>query len=157
MRLTTKQDIEAPLSHVYRVMTDFDGWERAAMRRGAEVSRTDTLRQPGVGMSWKIRAEIRGKVRKMTVKLTEEHLNSRLKFDMDSPSVTGEFFVEMMDLSPKRTRLSVVMEIKPKTLAARLFIQSLKLAKAKVQRRYDTRVSQLATTIEDRYKTKTTV
>ena len=51
MRFTTKQDIEAPLDFVYRTMTDFEGWERAAMRRGAEVERTDKLTRVGPGMS----------------------------------------------------------------------------------------------------------
>ena len=43
MRFTTKQDIEAPLDFVYNTMIDFEAWERSAMRRGAEVERTDTL------------------------------------------------------------------------------------------------------------------
>ncbi|EKD59823.1 MAG: hypothetical protein ACD_54C01115G0002, partial [uncultured bacterium] len=43
MRFATKQDIEAPIADVFRLLSDFESWERAAMRRGAEVARTDKL------------------------------------------------------------------------------------------------------------------
>jgi hypothetical protein len=46
----------------------------------------------------------------------------------------------------------VASTFKPNTLAARLFIQSLRLARAKLSRRFELRVAQLAADIEDRYR-----
>ena len=40
MKLSTRDDIEAPLSFVFDSFADTESWERAAMRRGAEVTRT---------------------------------------------------------------------------------------------------------------------
>lgn len=152
MRLTTKQDIEAPAAFVFAVMTDFDTWERAAMRRGAEVTRTDTLRQPGIGMGWRVKFDFRGRARVLALKFTEVDPGNRLAFTGDAPTVGGDAVVELMELSTRRTRVTVTTEIKPKTLTARLFVQSMKLAKAKIQRRFETRVGQIAADIEDRYK-----
>lgn len=152
MRLTTKQDIEAPAAYVFGVMTDFDAWERAAMRRGAEVARTDSLRQPGIGMGWRIKFDFRGRPRQLALKFTEVDPGIRLAFSGDATSVGGDASVELMELSPRRTRVTVTTEIKPKTLAARLFVQSMKLAKSRLQSRFEARVGQIATDIEERYK-----
>ena len=48
--------------------------------------------------------------------------------------------------------VEVRLEIKPKTIAARIFVQSIKLARARVERTFSQRVAQLAVEIEDRYK-----
>mgnify|MGYP006164413985 CR=1 FL=1 len=65
MKLASKKDVEAPIATVWAALVDFETWERAAMRRGVEVARTDQLRAPGVGMSWHARFSYRGKQRKV--------------------------------------------------------------------------------------------
>ena len=34
MKLVAKYDVEAPVDFVFAQLADFEGWERAAMRRG---------------------------------------------------------------------------------------------------------------------------
>ena len=65
MKQTTRQDVEAPLDFVYQRLTDFDHFERMAMRRGAELERTDRLKTPGVGMAWRLRFTYRNKPRSL--------------------------------------------------------------------------------------------
>ena len=43
MKLSSRQDIEAPVAFVFDALNDFQAWERAALRRGAEVARTDKM------------------------------------------------------------------------------------------------------------------
>ena len=52
MKFSTKEDIDAPIDAVFEMLCEFDQFERAAMRRGAEVQRVDQLAEPGVGMLW---------------------------------------------------------------------------------------------------------
>ena len=49
----------------------------------------------------------------------------------------------------------MVSEVKPMTIAARVVVQSLKLAKGKFQRKLETRVAGFAADIEDRWKAGT--
>jgi len=152
MRFTTKQDIEAPVAFVFKALSDFDTWERAAMRRGAEVERTDTLTQAGPGMSWKSQFSYRGRPRMLTLQLVTFDAPSQLAFAVQSQAVEGTAQVDMMEMSSRRTRIHVVAEVTPRTLAARLFLQSLRLARARVDRKFEQRVAQLAADIEHRFR-----
>jgi hypothetical protein len=60
--------------------------------------------------------------------------------------------VEIMELSGARTRLLVRLDIKPKTIAARIYVQSLRLARSRVERSFAQRVAQLAAEIENRQR-----
>ena len=150
MKLTSKKDIEGSIDKVWAAMSDFEAWERAAMRRGVEVSRTDTLQRPAVGMAWLTRFIYRGKERKVEVKLTEMSPRTVLGFDAVSSVVEAETRVELIEMSAKRTRIHVSMEVKPRSLGARLFLQSLRLARNKVDRKFDSRIDKLATEMEQR-------
>jgi len=155
MKLTTRQDIEAPVAFVYKVLTDFDGWERSAMRRGADVNRTDKLRQPGPGMTWIAKFFYRGKDRTVTVRVDAMDPPVHLSTALFSPVVEGTCKLDLMEMAAKRTRMHLVMDIKPKTFGARLYFQSLKLAKARVERSLQKRTASLAAEIEDRYRRET--
>lgn len=122
------------------------------MRRGAEVERLDRLRKPGVGMEWKVGFPYRGKRRGIEIKLLALDPEQRMVFDCMAQPAEAILEIDLAEMGPRRTRISVTLEIKPRTLAARLFIQSLRLAKAKVQRRFALRLAQTSADIEDRYR-----
>jgi carbon monoxide dehydrogenase subunit G len=151
MKLSGRTDIGAPVAFVYAALSDFEGWERSAMRRGADVNRTDKLRVPGVGMTWQARFAWRGRERQLQVRLTKLEPQNGLTLDFDGPSVEGTLNIELVELAAKRTRMLMQVEAKPRTLAARLFVQSLRLAKGRVQRRYDARLTSIARDIEARF------
>lgn len=153
MRFTTKQDIEAPLDFVYRTMTDFESWERSAMRRGVEVERTDKLSRPGPGMTWASRFSYRGKKRAIDLRLVMMEPPSTLAFSAQSNAVEGTAKLDLMEMSARRTRVHVVVEVSPRSLAARLFLQSLRLARGRIDRKFEQRVAQLASDIEGRFLT----
>ena len=152
MKFSTKQDIEAPLVFVHQTLTDFGMWERAAMRRGAEVNRTDTLRQPAAGMAWASKFNYRGKERNIAVTLTEWDAPLHLAFAGHATTIEALARIELLEMSAKRTRLLITMEVTPKTLGARLFLQSLRLARAKLDRKFDQRIALVAADIEMRYR-----
>ena len=152
MRFSSKQDIEAPLQEVFRSLTDFDAWETAAMRRGADVARTDRLTSKVAGLSWQAKFSYRGKERNLTLKLTEIDQPTHLAFAGQSAAIDGQATVDLLELGARRTRMHLVLEITPRSLAARLFLQSLRLARARIDRKFDHRIAQLAGEIEQRYR-----
>lgn len=121
------------------------------MRRGADVHRTDKLRAPAPGMAWQARFAWRGKERQLRVKLATLTPPNRLVVEFDGPSVEGTISIELVELAVKRTRMLMQAEMKPRTLAARLFVQSMKLAKGRVQKRFDARLDSMARDIEQRF------
>ncbi len=152
MKLVAKKDVEAPAAFVFRQMSDFEGWERAAMRRGAEVTRTDKLTSVGQGMAWDTQFTYRGKERRASLRLDSITHNSALALSARSAPVNGTLQIDIIDLAAKRTRIELRLEVRPNTLSARILLQSLRLARARVDRNYDQRVAQLAAEIEDRYR-----
>jgi uncharacterized protein YndB with AHSA1/START domain len=151
MKLTTRQDIEAPLDFVFAQLTDFEQFERMAMRRGAEVERTDRLIAAGPGMGWRLKFHFRGKPRKVHLRFTDAEPGQFLLFAVDGEMIDGTGRGEMMSLSARRTRLTITVEIHPKTLAARLMVQSMRLARGRVQRKFDNAAAKLTALIEDRW------
>ncbi len=152
MKLTRREDVEAPVAHVWAILSDTDHWERAALRRGAEVQRLDALETVAPGMGWQLRFAWRGKPRQVTLRLAAVDPGQRIAFTAVSPNISGEASVDLADMGPKRTRLTVVVEVKPRTLGARLVLQGLRLARARVDRRFADRIAALAADIEDRFR-----
>ncbi|MBE0553342.1 MAG: SRPBCC family protein [Rhodobacteraceae bacterium] len=150
MKLTTRQDIEAPLAQVWATVADFEAWERAAMRRGVEVERSDALRAPAAGMGWKARFRYRGKERRIEIGLTRLEAPHHLDMKIGSPVVEGDVVVELIEMAAKRTRMHITAELRPLSLGARLFLQSLRLARARIDRKFNSRAAQLAREIEAR-------
>ena len=152
MKLATKKDIEAPIAKVWAALSDYEAWERSAMRRGVDVERTDKLTKPGPGMSWTSRFAYRARTRKADMKLTEMTGPGLLAFTLASDAVDVATKVELIEMSARRTRMHLTAEVKPRSLGARLFLQSLRLARAKVARKFDAKVGQLALELETRAK-----
>lgn len=151
MKLTSKQDIEAPMAFVFQQLTDFESWERAAMRRGADVSRTDKLRATGPGMTWLARFRYKSRDRKMDLRLDRLDAPGHLVFTALSRLVDGEMVVDLIELGQKRTRVHVSLDLKPKTLTAKLYVQSLRLARSRVEKGFGQRIAQMTTEIEERF------
>jgi carbon monoxide dehydrogenase subunit G len=150
MQFSTKEDIEAPIADVFRIVSEFGAFERLAIRRGAEVERVQDFSPPREGMSWRVNFLMRGKLRKVDVKLVEYTEPTVLRFEGISGGIDSVATMELVALSAKRTRLGVVFNMKPKTLSARLLVQSLKLAKSNLTKRFKLRVADYAKSVEDR-------
>ena len=151
MKFSTKEDIEAPIDAVFEMLCDFEGFERSAMRRGAEVQRVDSLTAPGVGMMWNAVFEMRGKRRDLQIEMVTFDRPNDMVLESTSPGLIGQMSFELMALSRSRTRINVELEVKPLTLSARLLVQSMKLAKTSLTKKYKLRVGEYAKGMEERY------
>ena len=151
MKFSTKEDIGAPINAVFEMLCDFEGFERPAMRRGAEVQRVDNLTAPDVGMMWNAVFEMRGKRRELQIEMVTFDRPNDIIIESTSPGLISQMSFELMALSRSRTRINVELEVKPLTLSARLLVQSMKLSKASLMRKYKLRVGEYAKGMEERY------
>jgi hypothetical protein len=151
MKFSTREDIEAPVDYVFAQVSDFAAFERRAMRQGADVTR----REDGPiaqGAIWDISFQFRGRDRKVLAELTQLDVPTLLSIDSASDGLNAVTEVELIALSQTRTRVLVSFDLRAKTLTARLLLQSLKLAKTKMTKRFNARVLDYAEDIEDRYR-----
>ncbi len=150
MKFVAKDDIEAPIEFVFEQVSDFGGFERSAMRRGAEIRRKDTLTAPGEGMNWEASFDLRGRRRELDVTLVKYDPPNEMRFEAVSPGLNVECWIELIALSRKRTRLKLHADLKPQNLSARLLVQSLKLAKTNLTKRLQIRLTDYAQGIQER-------
>lgn len=151
MKFSTKEDIEAPIEAVFDMLCDFESFERAAMRRGAEVQRLDDRTQAGIGMNWEATFEMRGKRRELQLEMVEFDRPNDMALESTSSGILGRTSFELIALSRSQTRIMVELEIKPLNLSARLLVQSLKLAKNSLTQKFKKRVAEHARGMEERY------
>ena len=80
MIFETKEDINAPIEQVFPHISDFAGFERSALRRGAEVARLDNLRTAGPGMKWDLKFNLRGKLRDVHMEMVHYAPPTSMRF-----------------------------------------------------------------------------
>ena len=148
MKFSTREDVEVPVANVFEALSDFDNFERRAMRRGADVTRTDGLDEPGVGMAWEVSFKYRGRQRTLTPTLTKYDAPTTLEIVSKAGGLDIVLGVDLLEMSPNRTRMTVGVELTPNTLSARLLVQSLKLAKANLTKRFKASLAEYAEGIE---------
>jgi hypothetical protein len=119
-------------------VSDFQVYERAAMRRGAQVRRLDNQDVKGPGMAWQADFEFRGKKRALEITLEDYEAPTNLEFLGTSGGLSGACEIELI--------------ARPQTLSARLLVQSLKLAKGNLDKKFDARVAELSDNVAAQYR-----
>ena len=152
MKFSTREDIDAPIEAVFEELCDYENFERQAMRRGVDVQRIGTHQKMGPGLTWEIGFRMRGKFREMTLIVDRYEAPGMLGIRATSASLDADFLLELIALSRTRTRVIIGLELKPKNLSARLLVQSLKLAKGSLTKRFKLRMAEFARNLEKRLK-----
>lgn len=147
MKFSTREDIEAPVETVYQAVTDFDRFERMLLARGVEITRDQTIDPHTCGARWHADFKWRGRDHSLDAELVSIQPHDGYAVESHTGGVVTMSVVDLVALSKARTRLFVSMELKPTTLGSRLFVQSLRLAKRSLDRRFKARVAGFAAKI----------
>jgi hypothetical protein len=148
MHVSAKEDVGTDAATVFAMLTDFPAFERAALRRGAEVARLDRLETKGVGMSWSGSFAWRGRQRRFVADLTRFDPAAALGWTIDGGGFRAAVDLTLIALSPKRTRILARVEIKPRTIAARIRLQALRLQRQRLVGRVQKGLRDVAMRIE---------
>lgn len=147
MKFSTREDIDAPIDQVFQAVTDFDGIERRLLRRGIDLTRDESCPQNQVGARWRANFKWRGRAYQLDARLVEMTDGQRCGIESHVGGLTSMGEVDLVPLSKTRTRMFVSLDLKPSTLSSRLMVQSLRLAKGSLNRRFKSRVAQFAADI----------
>lgn len=137
MRLSTRQDIDAPLDEAFAAISDFDYLERQILRRGIQIVRTDDLSEPGPGMAWRGDMTLRGQVYDVRCRLAEWTAPSIVRMEADSGALSCELEVNLSALSLNTTRLRAALTLRGHAFRERMLVQSLQLAKSRLARQFE--------------------
>lgn len=152
MELKSKATLDVPIEDVFAMLSDFEGYERSALRRGIEVVRLDALGQPAVGAKWDLKFQFRGKDRQMLHEIVGYDQPEQIVFKSHMQGLDIDSQVELVALSRTRTRINLMAELTPNSLPSKLLVQSLKLARAKIGQKMDSKLEAHARDLEDRYR-----
>lgn len=147
MKLSTREDIDAPLDVVFEAVTDFDRFERQLLRRGIEIARDESRPPPLPGARWRARVDWRGRSHDIDAELVSVEPGSGYAIESRSGGVVCMGVVDLVPLSRTRTRMFVSLDIRPTNLSSRLFVQTLKLTKGSLGRRFRARVQDFARSV----------
>jgi uncharacterized protein YndB with AHSA1/START domain len=151
MHFSTYNDVQAPIDWVFRQFTDFSTFERQALRRGAAIRRLNPDQTEALGAAWDVRFQFRGKDRQMRAEISRFDPPNGLTMTATSPNLGGMCTVDLVALSRTITRMTIRTDITANSLSARLLLQSLRLAKAALNKRYETTIATFAGGMQDRY------
>ncbi len=151
MRFSAREDIEVPVADVFAALADFDGLVRMALRRGILVERLDRLPAPSVGMRWAIAGRYRGKLRHVTAELRVLVPGESLALRMTGGGFEADVDIDVLALSRMRTRLRTDLELRPRSIGARLLMPTLRLGRKTALRRYQAGLRSFAHRLEMRH------
>jgi uncharacterized protein YndB with AHSA1/START domain len=147
MKFSSREDIDAPIETVFTAVTDFESFERQMLRRGIDVARDETCPPPNPGARWEAAFDWRHRRQDVKAVLVSVEAGTGYSIESQSGGITALAVVDLVALSKSRTRLFVSLDLKPSNLQSRLFIQTLKLTKSALTRRFKARVAEFAGTI----------
>lgn len=147
MKFVATEDIAAPIDTVWARVSDLEAFERRAAKRMGGIRRTPSG-PAAQGSSWAGTTEIMGKSRKITVTAAELAAPTHLLAEAGTDGMAVTIEVALKEMGPKLTRLTVTSEARARSLAARLMLQSAKLARSTMAKRYKGRVAEFAARIE---------
>jgi hypothetical protein len=150
MKFSNRVDVALPADKLFDRITDIPAIERAALRKGVTMKRLDAMMEKGAGMSWDVAFRLRGKDRQMIVDVARFEHPAQVEYAGTSSSFEVGLVLVLTELTKGRTRLSTELELKPRTLGARLLLQSARLGRGNLERRYDERVKSFLRELERR-------
>lgn len=140
MTFSTRIDTEMPAGDLFGLIGDFSRSERVLAARGVSLCRIDPSADPGTGLGWTIGFAWRGQGRTLRLDVTRFDRPSRIALDGHSDQFDLTMTLTVVALSRARSRLLVETEVFPRGMRARLLLQTARLGKAHLDRRYDRRI-----------------
>lgn len=152
MIFETREEVDVPRDFAFERFSDFTRYEQAARGYGADIRRVQGFTKVTEGVSWRGSAVIRGKTRgvEATVKRLARPETAQIETVVGGMNVVVD--LDFDELAPEKTLVRATAKLKATTLGARLILQTVKLARKKIQAKIDSRLVALANQYEDEYR-----
>ncbi|WP_347139619.1 hypothetical protein [Paracoccus sp. SSK6] len=145
MKFSTRIDTNIPASDLFDIAGDFSRSERALVARGVAVRRVDPAQEPGTGLGWVVDFNWRGQRRSVRLDVTRFDRPSHITLEGHSDQFDLSINMTVVALSRVKSRLLFETEVRPRSMRARLLLQTAKLGKSQLDRKYDQRITDFVT------------
>jgi hypothetical protein len=133
MNISAREDIQTAISVVFARLTDFAAHEAAAAaRRGVSVERLGRPNSHADRPAWKAVFQYGGREREVLIEVSDLHQPNILVAQVQHKGLEATVDIELVTLGKTRTRMIVGLELKPRSIKAKLVVQSLKIAKGSI-------------------------
>jgi len=152
MKFETIEEVDAPQDFTFARFTDFLRYENLARNYGADLRRVGGFAEVSEGATWRGSIPIKGRTRGVEAVVSRYSPCDYTRIDTDVGGMKVVFEMRFEELPGEKTKLVAVTELQAKTLAARLIIQSAKLARKRVQAKITSKIVALANEYEDAWR-----
>ena len=152
MKLKVAEDVDAPIGFVFAHMSSFTQFETEIRGRGADLTRVGNWTEAGLGVRWRGSVQVRGKMRKIEAEVAEWVPDDTIVTETTVGGMDARYQMTFIALSPEVTRVATELDLKPRTLTARLIIQTMKLARGRVLQRMTATLARQSNEIEGAWR-----
>lgn len=152
MKISAREDIQAPIGALFARLTDYATHEAVAARRGVAVERLSLPQEREGRPAWKATFQYGGREREVTIDVTDLHEPDYFASAVTYQGIDAEFIIELVPLAKTRTRMIVGIELKPRSIKAKLIVQSLKIAKTSITKRVENRLKTFGRDLESQVR-----
>lgn len=152
MLFEAREEIETPRDFAFSRFADFTRYEASVRQYGADIRRVNGFTEIAEGCSWRGSAVVRGKARGVEATITRLDRPDHAQMKTTVGGMTVDVDLYFTELGPEKTELRATAQLKATTLAARLILQTVKLARRQIQGKIAARVVALANQCEDDYR-----
>lgn len=145
MKFSTRLDTDLAPAELFQTISDFERLERLLARRGAIVRRIDPATEPGTGIAWDIGFDWRGKRRDTRMDVTRFDRPETIIIEGAAELFTYTLDMTVIALTLRKARLQFQLDVRPRSMKARLLLQTAKLGKGQLDRKFGLRVEQFIT------------
>ncbi|MFO1174820.1 MAG: SRPBCC family protein [Paracoccaceae bacterium] len=154
MRLVESADIEASVAEVFGALTDIGHFERLALRHGVILQRLDGARGMRPGAEWQLEFPFRGRLRAMTGRVDQMDDPRQMVLGGRSSGFEYRATLSLTALSRSSTRLWADLDVRPKSLTARILLQTLRLGRNRLRSRFAARLGAFAELLHNRIRSR---
>jgi len=150
MKFSLRQDTGLPATELFEAVSDFPRMERMLVRRGASIRRLDPAQEPGAGMAWDMGFDYRGKRRELRLDVVQFDRPEKIALAGRTDSLDVAIDMTVIALTRAKSRLIFELNVKPRNMRARLMLQTAKLGKSQLDRKFADRVGKFLSDLTGR-------
>lgn len=141
MHFSTSEVIHAPREAVFAEVTDFDAVERQIVKAGGSLTRTGGA---GPDAAWQGHFRFRGTERDFTSRVGDWTPPGGYRLISATTGLDALVDVRCVAVDAATTRLEILVDLKPRSMKAKILLNSLKLMRSQINARFKQRIQKFA-------------